>query len=231
MLGLKPPQLRGEIFHSQDSHKPPAQAKQLIKSPYICVFTKESTLSLKNNHENIDDFNKICTGCVVFSFWFVWSDVGTRDRLLEGRREAQLLRWGHFSDSWSGLRLFPPMVGVGEGILGSCTEKTSAPDEANPAGACLSVHSRAALPPSGSHAHIHPALSWPVELKEQMFQSGETPTTVERSTELRLQLKCYKSRNNLMQFLCKMLSVHRGLILFSVKTRKVSGKHSILVLM
>lgn len=56
---------------------------------------------------------------------------------------------------------FPLVVGVGEGILGSCTEKTSAPDEANPAGACLSAHSRSALPSSGSHAHIHPELSWP----------------------------------------------------------------------
>lgn len=127
---------------------------------------------------------------------FVWSEVGTTDHLLERRREVQLLRWAHFSDSWSGLRLFSPMVGVGEGILGSCTEKTSAPDEANPAGACLSAHSRAALPPSGSHAHIQPALSWPVELQEQMLLSGETPTTVEHRAEITIKALQGSKKNN-----------------------------------
>lgn len=45
--------------------------------------------------------------------------------------------------------------------MGSCTEKTSAPDEAEPAGACLSVRGRGAPPPSGSHAHFRPELSGP----------------------------------------------------------------------
>lgn len=67
------------------------------------------------------------------------------------------------------------MVGVGEGILGSCTEKTSAPDEANPAGACLSVRSRSA-PSSGSHAHSPPNPNPHVEVKDvrnpQNFQKN-----------------------------------------------------------
>lgn len=56
MLGLKPPQLRGEIFHSQDRHKPPAQAKQVIKSRYSCTFTKEGPSSL-GNHIGIIHFS------------------------------------------------------------------------------------------------------------------------------------------------------------------------------
>lgn len=46
---------------------------------------------------------------------FVWSEVGTRDHLFERRREAQLLRWDHFSDSWSGLRVSPPPPSGGWG--------------------------------------------------------------------------------------------------------------------
>lgn len=82
----------------------------------------------------------------------------------------------------------PHLVGAGEGILGSCTGKTSAPDEANPAGACLSVHSRSALPSSGSHAHIHPELSWPPRWAQRtnVFIWG-TPTTC--NTDLKLTLK------------------------------------------
>lgn len=36
--------------------------------------------------------------------------------------------------------------GGGVGILGSCAEKTSAPDEANPAGACLSMQTQPQCP-------------------------------------------------------------------------------------
>lgn len=68
MLGLKPPQLRGEIFHSQDRHKPPAQAKQVIKSRYICTFTKEGTFSLENHIGIINYFNGICFESAVCSF-------------------------------------------------------------------------------------------------------------------------------------------------------------------
>lgn len=48
-------------------------------------------------------------------FWFRWSEVGTRDHLIERRREDQLLRWGHFSDSWPALRLFSVWWGLGRG--------------------------------------------------------------------------------------------------------------------
>lgn len=115
MLGLKPPQLRGEIFHSQDRHKPPAQAKQVIKSCYICASPKESTLSLGNHHGIINYFSRICLESAVCIFWFLWSEVGTRDHLIERRREAQLLRWGHFSGSWPALRLFSVWWGLGRG--------------------------------------------------------------------------------------------------------------------
>lgn len=68
------------------------------------------------------------------------------------------------------------MVGAGEGILGSCTEKTSAPDEANPAGACLSAQGRTALPSGGSHAHLHPRseLSRMVNSESKCFYLGNT---------------------------------------------------------
>lgn len=115
VAGLKPPQLRGEIFHSQDSHKPPTQAKQVIKSPYICASTWESHLSPGKNRENIGGFKKLCIEFAVFAIWFVWSEVGNRDHLLDRRRQAPLLRRGHFSDSWSGLRLFFSPCGGGWG--------------------------------------------------------------------------------------------------------------------
>lgn len=176
----------GGIFHSQDSHKPPAHAKQVLKSPYICAFTKESTLSPGNNRENIDDFIKICTECADFvclvRSWnqrsFIWEETWGSTAALGSF--FRLLVW---SES-----LPPHLVGAGEGILGSCTGKTSAPDEANPAGACLSVHSRSALPSSGSHAHIHPELSWPPRWTQRtnVFIWG-TPTTC--NTDLKLTLK------------------------------------------
>lgn len=177
MQGLKPPQLRGEIFHSQDSHKPPAQAKQVIKSRFICVFTKEIALSPGNNHENIDDSSKICTECAVVSFWFVWSEVGTRDHLLERRREAQLLHSGHFSDSWSSLRLFFPLWwGLGRGYWEVALRKhppLMRPTQLEPVCPCTAAVrcplAEAMRTFTQSSAGLH------VELKEQMFLSGEHP--------------------------------------------------------
>lgn len=186
VAGLKPPQLRGEYFTPRTAINHQHMQNKLLSRLIFARLLKKALSAL----ETIVKISMTSLKSVLnVQILFVWSEVGTRDHLFERRREAQLLRWDHFSDSWSGLRVSPPhLVGAGEGILGSCTGKTSAPDEANPAGACLSVHSRSALPSSGSHAHIHPELSWPPRWTQRtnVFIWG-TPTTC--NTDLKLTLK------------------------------------------
>lgn len=106
--GFKAAAVAGEIFHSQDGHKAPAQAKQAKKAPNICAFTKQSTLRPGNDGENVDGFNKPAP-ILHFSLVGLFGpklEPGIID--LQRRRAAQLLRLAAFPDSWSALRRFAP---------------------------------------------------------------------------------------------------------------------------